>query len=76
MAMAATRVAKPGGVLYECRIAGEGEVVGIAGVDRAGGSSKSGEAAVQSPAAEVCDGRRGGRALGEMGAVIKVANGS
>ena len=62
------------GVLYECLIAGEGEVVGIAGVDRAGGSSKSGEAAVQPPAADVCDGRRGGRALGEMGAVIKVSN--
>ena len=64
------------GVLHEGLIAGEGDVVGIAGVDRAGGSSKSREAVVQPPAAEICDGRRRGRALGEMGAVIKVSNSS
>src|ERR1700761_7933164 len=53
------------GVLHECLIAGEREVVGIAGVGRAGGSSKSGKTAVQPPAAEVCDGWRGRGALGE-----------
>ena len=52
------------GVRCECVIAGEGEVVGVAGVGRAGGSSKSGKTAVQPPAAEVCDGWRGRGALG------------
>jgi hypothetical protein len=60
-----------GGVLCEDLIFGEREVVCIARVGSACRAGEPGETAVQPPPTEVCDGRRGGRALGQVRAAVK-----
>lgn len=64
-------MAKRAAWLAKASSPGEGEIVSVAGVRGAGGTGETGKAAIETPAAEVGDGRRSGRALREVGTAIE-----